>query len=183
MSRRITDIPWLASALPSLKPKYPPPPVTSTFPGPHWASVASSPCLEAAHSGLLQLALAAPCGLCLMATAGLEATAGPGRLTQGRWVRWGGLCAWCPVACRRQRETLWQGSFSIWHTEPPPSLMLGPHSSIDCPGWVGAVKEGDYWICPAELLTLWSKRSTPQSPQSPIIFCFLYFPDCFFLEI
>lgn len=137
MSRRITDIPWLASALPSLKPKYPPPPVTSTFPGetPH-ASAASSPSLKAAHSGLLQLAAMAPFTRCRMAPGGLEAAAGAERLTLGWWVRWGRLCIWCPLAWRRQRETPWQGSCFTWHREPPFSLILGPHSSIDHPGWI-----------------------------------------------
>lgn len=137
MSRRSTDIPWPASALPSLKPKYPPPPVTSTFPEEtRRASAASSPSLEATHSWLLQLAAMAPFIRCRVATVGLEATATVGWLTQGWWVRCGRLCMWCPLACRRQRETPWQGSCFTWHREPPLSLMLGPHSSIDRPGWV-----------------------------------------------
>ncbi|KAG7222858.1 hypothetical protein INR49_016020, partial [Caranx melampygus] len=67
-----------------LKPKYPPPPVTTTFPVelPR-ASATSSSSLEAGHSGLLQLAAVAPFTLCRIATAGLETTAGAGWLAHG----------------------------------------------------------------------------------------------------
>lgn len=39
---------------------------------------------------------------------------------------------WRPLlACRRQRGTPWRESCFTWQREPPLSVMLGPHSSID----------------------------------------------------
>lgn len=119
MSRRITDIPWAASALPSLKPKYPPPPVTSTV----WEDEPNWPVLEGPHSMLPQREAAAPLGR--------HRRAGAAWLTRYGWV-WGErLCRGCLLAWRRQREMPWQGSCFTWQREPPPLLMLGPHSSIN----------------------------------------------------
>lgn len=135
-SRRMTDIPWLTSSLPSLYPKYPPPPVTSTFPlemcG---ASADSSPSLGATQSLRLQLDVTAPFTLWRRATAGLGTIFNAGWLTHGWCGRLGRFCMLRPLACRR---TLERGSCFTWHREPPLSLMLRPHSSISwwIRGWV-----------------------------------------------